>query len=64
MVDVATWIAGIGFFGLILSILAIVVWFWGLVQTANRKDWLWFILIFIMPVLGSILYLIFGKKKR
>ncbi|MGW1456514.1 PLDc N-terminal domain-containing protein [Salegentibacter agarivorans] len=51
-----------------LIILTAILWIWALVDISRSRfenpsmKWLWIILIFIFPILGSLVYFQFGKK--
>ncbi|HLZ25342.1 MAG TPA: hypothetical protein VKQ30_24740 [Ktedonobacterales bacterium] len=49
------------FAGVVTALLA---WLLGLVKTANIRRWFWFIVVFLLSPLGSLLYGILGPSSR
>ncbi|WP_086475789.1 PLDc N-terminal domain-containing protein [Arenibacter amylolyticus] len=52
---------------MVLTVFTVVFWLWALVDIfqSNFKNLtikrLWFLLIFLLPILGAIIYFLFGK---
>jgi hypothetical protein len=63
-IDTGTQAAGIAMLVfLLLAVLAFIFEIWMLVKSIQQKKWVWLLLILIMPLLGSILFFFFGRKK-
>lgn len=44
--------------------LALLAWLLGLVKTAHIRRWFWFIVVFLLSPLGSLLYGVMGPSSR
>lgn len=43
---------------------ALLAWFLGLVKTASVRRWVWFVVVFLLSPLGSLLYGVIGPTTR
>ena len=62
-------LVGGGIFFMILALLAFVLWIWALIDCLTSsmpttEKLLWVLVIFFLPLLGSILYFAIGRKGR
>jgi hypothetical protein len=46
------------------ALLTLVAWAIGLIKTAKRRQWGWFVAIFCLPILGTLLYGLLGPKDQ
>jgi hypothetical protein len=61
---------GLGVFGLIVALLASLFWLWMLIDALTNNGLeptmkiVWALVIFFLPFLGALAYLIVGRKSR
>lgn len=68
MDNILLFIGGIGGFELIIVALPIILWLWALKDCIKREfksndKLIWVLIIIFLPLLGSLLYLIIGRKQ-
>lgn len=52
------------FLGILLAALVVVVlWVVTIIDSIRDKNWIWLLIVLLFPLIGMILYWLFGNKK-
>lgn len=68
LLDIETWIGGLGLGFIILGILLLAIWIWAIIDIIRRPELndlmkvIWMVVVIAFPFVGVILYLIFGRR--
>lgn len=68
LLDIETWIGGLGLGFIILGIVLLAIWIWAIIDIVRRPELndlmkvIWIVVVIAFPFIGVILYLIFGRR--